>query len=217
MWTGRLVIPFCKMLLMHLTTPLGQASRLWPHGLATRGKREDSGSETPFLTVKTTGETPVPQFCHGLPDGGTTTSWARLLFCFIPVSLLVSACDGHADHPEIRAVLDQQVEAWNRGDLDGYMAHYWRSDDLVFGSPKAKTRGWDAVLERYRSAYPTSAEMGSLSLDLGEIAKTGEDTAEVAGRFHLRRADRDRSGRFFLHLRRIDGTWAIVRDFTIGD
>ncbi|MBN2561596.1 MAG: hypothetical protein JXQ75_11760, partial [Phycisphaerae bacterium] len=29
-------------------------------------KRENSGSETPFLTVKTTGETPVPQFCHGL-------------------------------------------------------------------------------------------------------------------------------------------------------
>ncbi|MBN2561847.1 MAG: hypothetical protein JXQ75_13050, partial [Phycisphaerae bacterium] len=28
--------------------------------------RENSVSETPFLTVKTTGETPVPQFCHGL-------------------------------------------------------------------------------------------------------------------------------------------------------
>ncbi|MBN2563708.1 MAG: glycosyltransferase family 39 protein, partial [Phycisphaerae bacterium] len=29
--------------------------------LAARGKRENGGSETPFLTVKTTGETPVPQ------------------------------------------------------------------------------------------------------------------------------------------------------------
>ncbi|MBN2559963.1 MAG: hypothetical protein JXQ75_03425, partial [Phycisphaerae bacterium] len=28
---------------------------------AARGKRENSGSETSFLTVKTTGETPVPQ------------------------------------------------------------------------------------------------------------------------------------------------------------
>ncbi|MBN2562739.1 MAG: ASCH domain-containing protein [Phycisphaerae bacterium] len=36
--------------------------------LAARGKRENSGSETPLLTVKTTGGTPVPQFCHGLPD-----------------------------------------------------------------------------------------------------------------------------------------------------
>ncbi|MBN2560648.1 MAG: 50S ribosome-binding GTPase [Phycisphaerae bacterium] len=35
-------------------------------GKAARGRKENSGSETPFLTVKTTGETPVPQFCHGL-------------------------------------------------------------------------------------------------------------------------------------------------------
>ncbi|MBN2563742.1 MAG: arginine--tRNA ligase [Phycisphaerae bacterium] len=33
---------------------------------AARGRRENSGSETPFLTVKTTGETPVPQSCDGL-------------------------------------------------------------------------------------------------------------------------------------------------------
>ncbi|MBN2559681.1 MAG: primosomal protein N' [Phycisphaerae bacterium] len=34
--------------------------------LSARGKRENAGSETPFQTVETTGETPVPQFCHGL-------------------------------------------------------------------------------------------------------------------------------------------------------
>ena len=46
-------------------------------GLSARGERENSGLKTPFLTVKTTGETPVPQFCHGLlgdhtPWGGTS-------------------------------------------------------------------------------------------------------------------------------------------------
>ncbi len=35
-------------------------------GLTARAQREHRGSETPFMTVKTTGETPVPQFCHGL-------------------------------------------------------------------------------------------------------------------------------------------------------
>ena len=34
--------------------------------LSARGKRENSDSETPLVTMKTTGETPVPQFCHGL-------------------------------------------------------------------------------------------------------------------------------------------------------
>jgi len=47
-----------------------------PAGLTARGKMENSYSETPLppgntgetlmLTVKTTGGTPVPQFCHGL-------------------------------------------------------------------------------------------------------------------------------------------------------
>ena len=35
-------------------------------GLAASGKWEDSGSDTPFQTVKTTGETPVPKLCQGL-------------------------------------------------------------------------------------------------------------------------------------------------------
>ncbi|MBN2563242.1 MAG: SDR family NAD(P)-dependent oxidoreductase [Phycisphaerae bacterium] len=35
--------------------------------LAARGERETSSSETPFLTTRPTGETPVPQSCHGLP------------------------------------------------------------------------------------------------------------------------------------------------------
>ena len=33
---------------------------------------------------------------------------------------------------DVRAVWTAQVEAWNRGDLDGFMAGYWKSPDLVF-------------------------------------------------------------------------------------
>jgi hypothetical protein len=32
-------------------------------------KGKNSSSETCFLAAKTTGETPVPQFCHGLRGG----------------------------------------------------------------------------------------------------------------------------------------------------
>src|SRR5512132_3214165 len=33
---------------------------------------------------------------------------------------------------DIRSVMDKQVAAWNAGDIDGFMAGYWRSPDLVF-------------------------------------------------------------------------------------
>lgn len=134
------------------------------------------------------------------------------------VLALFGGCAKPIDHPDIRTVLDRQIEAWNQGDLEGFMAHYWRSDELVFESPKGKTHGWQATLERYQKAYPTREAMGRLKFDIGKIAPTGDDTAEIAGRFHLMFADdRTSSGRFYLHLRQIDGAWVIVRDFTVGD
>ena len=135
----------------------------------------------------------------------------------VVVLCLLCRCVAAVDHPEIRAVLEQQLQAWNRGDLEGFMAHYWRSDELVFKSPKGETHGWQATLERYRKAYPTPEKMGSLSFDLGEIARTGDDTAEVPGRFRVDLPDGPRTGTFYLHVRRIDGVWVIVRDYTVGD
>jgi len=35
---------------------------------------------------------------------------------------------------EIHAVLDRQVEAWNRRDLEEFMSGYWNSPDLTFFS-----------------------------------------------------------------------------------
>lgn len=129
----------------------------------------------------------------------------------------VSGCAAKVDQPEIRAVLDRQAAAWNQGDLDGFMAEYWPSDELVFRSPKGETRGWAAVRDRYRQAYPTPAEMGRLTFDLARIAPTGDDAAEVAGRFRQELPAGPQSGRFYLHLRRFDGQWLIVRDFTTAD
>ena len=36
------------------------------------------------------------------------------------------------DEKAIRAVLDAQVAAWNKGDLDGFMAGYWNDDKLFY-------------------------------------------------------------------------------------
>src|SRR4051812_43961400 len=43
-----------------------------------------------------------------------------------------------------------KVAAWNRGDLDGYMAGYWKSDQLSFFSNGKKTMGWQRTLDHYR-------------------------------------------------------------------
>jgi ketosteroid isomerase-like protein len=56
----------------------------------------------------------------------------------------------------IRKVLDDQVEAWNRGDLEGFMQGYWKSDELTFFSGGNVRRGWDETYDRYRKKYKGS-------------------------------------------------------------
>ncbi|MBN2563208.1 MAG: hypothetical protein JXQ75_19975 [Phycisphaerae bacterium] len=67
--------------------------------LAACGKRENSGSETPFLTMRTTGGTPVPQCCNGLPgagDGVNLRMWFAGFLAWL-VGLTVAACWGLAE------------------------------------------------------------------------------------------------------------------------
>jgi len=116
----------------------------------------------------------------------------------------------------IRAVLDKQVEAWNRGDLEGFMAGYWNSPDLVFQSGATRTRGWQATLERYRQRYQADGkEMGRLRFDELDVQLLSADAAFIRGRWHLTMKDGSEPGGLFTLLaRRIGGEWKIVHDHT---
>lgn len=113
----------------------------------------------------------------------------------------------------IRAVLDAQVAAWNRGDLEGYMDGYQRSPDIVFISGDRVTRGWKTVLDRYKRSYDTREKMGVLEFSDVEITMLGTDAALVFGRWHLRTKNEPR-GRFTLLFRRTKDGWRIVHDHT---
>jgi beta-aspartyl-peptidase (threonine type) len=113
-------------------------------------------------------------------------------------------------------VLDAQVEAWNRGDLEGFMAGYWRSPALVFCSGATVTKGWDETLARYRRRYQSEGrEMGRLRFDGIEVVALGPDAALARGAWRLHMTDgKEPHGLFTLVLRRLDGSWRIVHDHT---
>src|SRR5262245_32515366 len=52
------------------------------------------------------------------------------------------AADAGGVRAAVKAVLNAQEDAWNRGDVDAFMQHYWKSDDLTFSSGGQTTRGW---------------------------------------------------------------------------
>ncbi|HKC71167.1 MAG TPA: hypothetical protein VKB60_06065, partial [Terriglobales bacterium] len=47
----------------------------------------------------------------------------------------------------VEQVLQTQQDAWNRHDLDAFMAGYWNSPELTFFSDAKETSGWQATLE----------------------------------------------------------------------
>ena len=94
------------------------------------------------------------------------------------------------------ALLNAQVEAWNRGDLEGFMAGYWRSPELVFCSGATLLKGWDATLERYRKRYQAEGrEMGQLRFESLEVLMLGPDGAAARGEYWLRTKDGQRAAR----------------------
>ena len=120
-----------------------------------------------------------------------------------------------SDSKEIRGVLDRQVEAWNRRDLEGFMQGYWNSDQLSFYSGGTKTSGWQATIDRYRKTYQSEGrEMGRLEFSDLQIEILGPQAAFVRGRWNLKMSASEPGGLFTLIFRKLQGRWQIVHDHT---
>ena len=138
--------------------------------------------------------------------------WASLVtVCGILLSLRQGAADEQA---EIESVLIKQSAAWNRGDIEGFMEGYWKSDELTFSSGGQTTRGWTATKEGYQRRYPTREQMGQLQFTQLEFTLLGDSAALVMGRWQLARESTPAAGNFTLIFRRLDGRWVIVHDHT---
>jgi uncharacterized protein (TIGR02246 family) len=115
---------------------------------------------------------------------------------------------------EIRAVLRAQEEAWNRGDIDGFMNGYARSGSTTFVSEDAVRRGWENVRERYLKKYSNRAKMGLLTFSDLEITLVSTDAAVILGHWKLKRTQDRPHGRFTLIFRKTADGWRIVHDHT---
>ena len=115
---------------------------------------------------------------------------------------------------EINRVLKAQAQAWNRGDIDGYMAGYARAATTQFVSADTVTRGWETVRDRYKAKYDSREKMGALSFSDIKITELSADSAMAVGRWRLKRKNDQPHGRFTLLLRKLPEGWRIVHDHT---
>ena len=114
----------------------------------------------------------------------------------------------------IRTVLHAQQDAWNEGDIDGFMNGYAHSESTTFVAEDSVRRGWETVRDGYKKKYSDRAKMGVLTFSDLEITPLGTDAAVVLGRWHLKRSQDQPHGRFTLIFRKTTEGWRIVHDHT---
>jgi len=137
-----------------------------------------------------------------------------------------------SDLQAVRELLASQVAAWNRGDLEGYMAGYWRSPQLTFFAGGAVTTGWDETLARYRRRYQGEGRaMGTLTFENLQLEPLGNQAALARGRWVLRFSQpaplstgagapapsKPAAGLFTVLLRRQPEGWRIIHDHSCAD
>jgi len=124
--------------------------------------------------------------------------------------------DAATDVEQIRALLIEQQNDWNAGDIRGFMEGYLKSDSLRFASGGAYRYGWQATLERYLTTYPDRDAMGQLTFSDLDIDVLSPDWALAFGAWNLVRggAYEDIGGLFTLVLVRTDDGWRIKFDHT---
>lgn len=148
--------------------------------------------------------------------------WRKIAACAGWVGLLLGAAAGVAGpapqqaEAEILQLLQVQQKAWNEGDLEGFMADYWNSEQLTFFSGGSIQNGWQATLDRYRRRYQSEGRsMGHLAFSEIRIEALSADSAFARGRWQLEMPDGGRPGGLFtLVLRKLPQGWRIIHDHT---
>jgi uncharacterized protein (TIGR02246 family) len=145
----------------------------------------------------------------------------RTLFIVSSLILLCALSASPQNSPSttetaIQQVLERQQEAWNRHDLQSFMAGYWNSPDLTFFSGAKTYSGWQSTIERYRTTYQSQGrEMGKLEFSDVKIEALAPDAALVRGAWHLTMSDgKTPHGLFSLIFRKFPDGWKIIHDHT---
>ena len=139
--------------------------------------------------------------------------WCAVLFIFVFANGAARATAANAESA-IRDALNAQVEAWNRGDVKGFVATY--AEDCTFVG-KQILEGRASLLARYEKNYPTAEAMGKLSFQNLKVRSLDGRIAVVTGEWHIDRAATSGGavgGVFSLVLRLRNGKWEIVLDHT---
>lgn len=140
------------------------------------------------------------------------------LFLSMILLLAAAACTAELaadDSTEIEGLIKAQEDCWNRGDFEGFMDTYWKSEEMCFQSANSRLHGWETLLKRYKTNY-AGEKRGHLTFTDLEITLLDGGYAYAIGRYNLKYPDDLKQGLFTLIFKKFEGEggggWKIIHD-----
>ncbi len=151
-----------------------------------------------------------------LPRESARTALLVLVLAACTPSATVQTAPTPDPTTEIMAALEASAEAWNRGDLEGFLAPYLDSPATTYVGSSGLVRGKDAIREAYRRSYwRTGAPEDRLRFEELEVRSLGGEHALAVGRYVVvsrTTEEQTATGLFSLVLRRTPEGWKILHD-----
>jgi ketosteroid isomerase-like protein len=143
-----------------------------------------------------------------------------LRLALVTITLLCLPFDVRAQYSnpaattDIKAVMGKSAEDWNRGDLNAFATCYKNSADILI-IDKTVSRGYDSMIQIYRTYYGTKEKMGVLTYSDLEVQPLDAMFATATGHFHLERTAAgggNADGYYLLVFEKTPQGWKIIRD-----
>lgn len=139
--------------------------------------------------------------------------WKVIMFMLICNGCLsTSLFAQNQDLIAIQAILNNQIKAWNSGDINAFMDGYLQSDSLVFIGKSGPTYGYEHTLANYKKNYPDKTHMGNLQFEILSLQPLNVDHYFVIGKWKLARTVGDLNGVFTILFRKTKEGWKIIAD-----
>lgn len=124
----------------------------------------------------------------------------------------IDAVDERTETQTITRLLQEMNTRWNQHDIDGFMAFFWHSDELVAVIDREVFRGWNALYRSYEKGYSDRNAMGFVSFTGVEVKLLQPDLAAVIVWWALEYTPRHTEvmGSSTMNLRKFSEGWRII-------
>lgn len=145
---------------------------------------------------------------------GTMRYITIIIFSLVFSQVIAQKSDKDVAIRYITKAMQEQEDAWNKGDIPAFMKHYWQSDSLRFIGKTGVTYGWQKTMDNYKESYPNKETMGKLTFNNLVIELTDDHTVFVIGKWKLERGEKlgNLEGHYSLLWQKKNGNWVIITD-----